>query len=259
MKCGICGFTNAPQETVCLNCGQPLPVERLDDAPSQVLRALRDGMFLAICILITVAAGLKVLAGDGFDVIYTLLTVFLWLTYTQAQKGIADSKHLRCISGTVYANYVITFVAAVLVAVLGSVLALALAALGGNTNQWNGLLDMLGEDVLGGLSQVMLGLAGGVLLLVSAVVSIGMIVVNIFSMRYIHRFAKSLYQSVDNGVLRLQHSRAAKIWLFVSGGILSLSAVVALCSAQLIGAACDGAAGAAAILAGLMIGKYFPE
>ena len=48
-----------------------------------------------------------------------LITVFLWLTYADAQKGFANEKHLQFISGTVYAQYVIMNVVSAILIVCG--------------------------------------------------------------------------------------------------------------------------------------------
>ena len=52
----------------------------------------------------------------------------MWLTYAQARKGILDSTHLRSLSGTTFAVYVINYVAAGCVAFVGIMIAFALTA-----------------------------------------------------------------------------------------------------------------------------------
>ena len=71
------------------------PVQTVAD---RVLPALKDGIFLAICILMS-ASCLISLSMDSIPLINILATVFLWLTYAQSRKDIVDAKHLRCVSG----------------------------------------------------------------------------------------------------------------------------------------------------------------
>ena len=121
MKCPNCGFESERNYPTCSQCQAEI---QANPVAQKILRPLKDALFLVICILMS-ASCLLSLAADNVPLIEILLTVFLWLTYAQSCKGIADAKHLRCISGTVYADYVITYVAAGLVLVLGLIAAAA--------------------------------------------------------------------------------------------------------------------------------------
>ena len=68
------------------------------------------------------------MAADSFSVINILLTVFLWLTYASARKDKVPTDHLRFISGTLFAQYVILFVAAGLCLLVGVIFAIAFNA-----------------------------------------------------------------------------------------------------------------------------------
>ena len=92
----------------------------------QLLPALKDPLFLVVCILLSISCLLSLSAGS-VPLIDILITVFLWLTYAQARKDIADAGHLRCVSGALYAQYVIVYVVAGLLLVVGVILMLYFA------------------------------------------------------------------------------------------------------------------------------------
>ena len=66
---------------------------------------------------------------DSVPLIHILITVFLWLTYAQSRKDVADAEHLRCVSGAVYAQYVIVYVAAGLCLLAGVIFAVSFSFL----------------------------------------------------------------------------------------------------------------------------------
>ena len=128
MKCKNCGFENEQGVEYCVNCGEslacdcaPMPVEAvsLNPAADIVMNALRDKLFLVLCVLMTASCAMSIIT-SGVSLIYILITIFLWLTYADAQKGFANEKHLRVISGTVYAQYIIINVLSVLLLVSGA-------------------------------------------------------------------------------------------------------------------------------------------
>lgn len=245
MKCPKCGFESEVNYPVCPQCQaeiQPNP------AAQRILPALKDTLFLIICILVSLSCVLSI-SLDNFSVIDILIAVFLWLTYAQSRKDIADAKHLRCISGAVFANYVINYVWAGLVVLVG----VLFAALIGNLSALEGLLTDVADTDLSAVTEMLSVVPSVLILVVFLVVGAVMVVFNIFSLRYIHRFAQSVYKSIEAGVTDLKHTNAAKIWLFVYGGLsaldcLSADGVTALLLAAVNCAAC--------ILAGILINKY---
>ena len=110
-------------------------------AKAKILPALKDKLYLVICILMTVSTGLSIIAGS-LPIIEILLTVFSWLVYSAAKKDVADTKNLRCISGAVYANYVIMNVAAVILIVCGLLFGVAFSAIADNMDL---VMDSIGE------------------------------------------------------------------------------------------------------------------
>ena len=83
-----------------------------------------------------------------------------------------------------------------------------------------------------------------------------MLAINLFSTRYIHRFAKSVYQSIETGTLELKHAKTTYCWLFAFGIIGGIGFLGTLGSGDLIAILSNGATCAASIIAALLIKKH---
>ena len=253
MKCHQCGFDSELDYPVCPQCQaqiQPNP------AAQSILGALKDSLFLVICILFSISV-VMALANDSLSVPNILIAVFLWLTYAQGRKDIADAKHLRCVSGAVYANYVIAYVAAGLILVVGIICTVAFGLIAGDPSLMEGMLADVTDVDLGALTEVFAVVPSALILVVFVIVAAIIVVLNIFSLRYIHRFAQSVYKSIEAGALNLKHVNAARNWLFIFGGFSAISFLSALSDGLVTSALNTGADAAACILAGLLIRKYF--
>ncbi len=262
MKCSHCGYESNEDFIYCTNCGTAVsgaPAVSLNPAADKVLGALTDKLFLTICILMSAASALAVVSGS-LPVINILITIFLWLTYAQSLKGFADPNHLRCISGTVYANYVVINVAAIILIVAGAIFALTFGIAADAVE----LLEMIELELNNaGVDLGSFGLAEGVLSIIGwalgfAFVIAGaiLLVFNLLGMRKIHRFAKSVYQGILTQNTEFENPQAVKNWLIffaVCGCISTLSSL----SADLIAALSNGCVAATEILAIIMIKKYF--
>ncbi len=255
MRCTHCGFENEQDFRFCPSCGgaaqQEAPLQKQPCA--SILDALKDSLFLAICILMS-ASCLLSLSEGGLPLISILSTVFLWLTYAQSRKDIADWNHLRCISGTVFAQYVINYVTAGLLLLMGVILAAVFGLLAGATELYDLVLEELGEFPMA--AELLASLSGGLLFAVCALAAAVIIVFNILSMHRIHRFAKSVYQSVQTQTEELQCVKAAKTWLFVIGVVSAPGALSSLASGELLAGLAGGCSSAAAILAAILIGRH---
>lgn len=262
MKCNKCGWETVENNDFCSQCGERLIVEEasVGTFTAKLLSALRDPLFLVVCILLS-ATCLMTLATGSIPLIEILITIFLWLTYAQARKGIADANHLRCVSGTVYANYVISYVAAGLVLVAGAIVAVALNAVQGSMGDlWNEIIgDLAQEESFSLIMEILPVISGTVIFLSCAIVAALLVVINIFTMRYVHRFAKSVYRSIGQNTSEIKYANAAKIVLFILGGFSAVGALSSLFSFQLGGFLANAASGGCSIIAGLLIHKYLSK
>lgn len=257
MQCTRCGFQCDEGLRFCPNCGLPLP-RPLNQGCTQILQAVSSTLFLLICIFISATVVFSISMGS-MPLIQILLAVFLWLAYAQAKKGNPDPGQLRCVSGTLYAEYIITFVGAGCVALCGILVSFLFSALTSDPTILTYSLQQAGLDQA--TIQTVEYYLGLITAVPTALIMIGflvaavlMVVINIFSLGTIHKFAKSVYQSLETGNVQLKKVKAAKVWLFILGGLNALSAVSILAtsvSSFLI----YGCSAAAAILAGVLVGQ----
>ena len=260
MKCNYCGFESENNFIFCPNCGKEAPVEVYGDenpAANIVLNALKDKLFFIICILLTVASAGTLLLGN-INVLSILATIFIWLVYNASTKNIADAKNLRCVSGTFYAYYVIVNVTAIIVAVCSFITLLFSGIIFSSALLAGNLANELGNelaDLLGPLS-FLLAASPILIFIVFLAVAAILVLLSIFGLRNIHKFLKSLYESVQSGIIAFTKCKTAETWLMVFGVLGAISSLSELSSSVL--AFCSSAALAAVqIIASLLIKKYF--
>ena len=269
MKCNNCGFEYDDSLRVCPNCEpslQPAAIS-LNPAADKVCAAITDSLFLVMCILMSASCLFGLLAG-GLPILNILFTIFMWLTYAQAHKGILDSTHLRSLSGTTFAVYVINYVVAGCVAFVGIMIAFALSVI----SQTPDLLDeiksaaeledpVFAEQAMNIITNygALIGVIVGVVIIVIAAI---MIVLNILGYNKVHKFAKSVYQSIDMNTIGFQNAKTAKVWLYIIAAFTIVSAILNMPNTEfeglvyLIAEICFALT---AIFAGVLIGKYLQE
>ena len=199
MKCNKCGFEAAQGNTFCPQCGEQMAhnVAPHGTFTTQILAALKDPLFLVVCILMSVSCLMSLSAGS-VPLINILITVFLWLTYAQSRNDIVDAKHLRCVSGALYAQYVISYVVAGLMLVMGVLFAVGFGIISGSAgNFWDMVLGELAQDesVLL-LLELLPSISATIIIIACAIVSAIVVVVNVFITRYLHR---QLYSRICQG------------------------------------------------------------
>lgn len=264
MKCANCGFENEQGFEYCPSCGTSataVPAENISVNPAgdRVLMALKDRLFLTICILLSTSSVLS-LATNSLPLLNILFSVFLWLTYAQSRKNIPDVQHLRSISGVTYAYYVIMNVVGIMFIVCGVVFGAVVGAFTGSGE----FLDVLEESFLeAGVSVAELGIpleslgavgwGFGIAFILAGVM---VLITNLLGIRKLHRLAKSVYVSVDYCVFNIENARGAKNWLifFGVGGVISATSTIA--NGDLIGALAVGTDAAAVIIASVLVNKY---
>jgi hypothetical protein len=268
MKCNKCGFESERGTQFCVNCGQPCndnntqivePVS-INPAADKILGALKDNLYLVLCIIMS-ASCIFSISADGLPLINILTTVFLWLAYVDARKGIANENHLRSVSGTVYASYVITNVACIILIVCGLLFGVLFSIVASAEEVIDELQYALSEYNLGeyGLNVgdipkqyvTILGWAVGFVFVFAAVIGL---LVNILGMKKIHRFAKSVYQGIIYQNPNFENARAVKNWLVFFAVCSSISTLSTITSIYAFGTACSTAA---LIIAAILVNKYF--
>lgn len=260
MKCNHCDYESEQEFKFCPLCGGAGAVEATaqNTLGEKFLAAMKDRLFLAICILLTVSAGVALFSGS-FNVLSILMTVFIWLIYAASRKDTVDTNHMRNLSGTIYAEYVINNVAYILLGVCGVIVGFALTALTGNQALMNSIKDQLIYDnpmvdmIFGAITAV----SGWVITLaILLAVALGL-AFNILGLRKIHRLAKAAYQSVENPDPQLvEKAQKANTWLWVFGILGAVGAVSSLAAFAISGFLTSGSSAAAYIIAALLVKKY---
>ncbi len=246
---------------ICPNCdgNEQIEVISLNPAADRVSAAIKDGLFLVMCILMTVSCVLGFSPG-GIPVLNILFTIFMWLSYSQTRKGMLDSTYLRLLSGTTFASYVINYVLAGCIALTGIGFSLISSVIA----QTPDLLEelKLSLDVeYPTISEFVINLiknSGGIIAGIFIVIAALVVVLNIFCYGKIHKFAKSVYQSIDMNTIGFQNVTLAKVWLYIIGGLGILSAVFNM-NAGGITMIAELCTALSAIFAGVLIGKYLQE
>lgn len=247
MKCNQCGYESEQVFPTCPSCGmQSQPV---NTAAAKILPALKDPLFLVLCILMSVSC-LFGMASGNFSVITVLLTVFLWLSYAGARKDKLPTNHLRFISGTVFAQYVIVYVIAGLFLLLGVVFALVFNALVDDTELMQGILSgfITSPADLAIFTEALGMISGGVVVVIFGLISILLVVINVFSMRYYHGFAQSVYKSLESGTLALKYVKASRAWFIVTAVCTGFSVL-----SSLLGSGADAALGSNSTNLGIVL------
>ncbi len=282
MKCTYCGFETEDNSIYCVRCGRQLQAETLSLNPmaDRVSNLFTDGLFLVICILMSANAAFTLFCGS-IPVFQVLFAIFLWLCFAQGRSGFVDQTHIRSLSGTVFAYYIVQFVGAGLLSLLGLFFSAVFSLI---TNSSFFYEDLAAEMEFESLAEAelfegLMGMMGGFFLIIILIMAAGIILINIFGIRKIHKFIQSLYQSVEINENRIVFAKAARTWLIVLGSInlaasfISIVAVVPLATlveeassntvtvfsgAQAIFSVVAGASySLCVIFAGVLINKHF--
>ena len=270
MKCENCGFEALETFKFCPACGKEVEnrteeaaviteyVETVIENPmaNKFLAAVKDKLFLAICILLSVSC-IFAIAAESLPIIEILITIFSWITFAQGRKGIADDEHLRCISGSVYANYVLMNILSGLLIFLGGLVALAFALIGSQPELVNEIIREITINVPDFLSvpQELYAMVGWIFGFAFILMAVIILIVNLCGFRKIHRFIKSVYQGIRTQSPVCANPASAKGWLIFFGVCSALSALTFISdTASAIYSACSSAV---AIISAILIKKYF--
>ena len=278
MKCSACGTDCADSARFCTNCGNELatavtveetrPETERDSADTafhaeefrtetnsfvSYLLGIDRRLFLAICILISVST---VLSLPSFPVFKILFTIFFWIIYAKLVKGEVDAANLRCVSGTLFAEYVVNWCLIGLL-LLAAVICLCSAGLIGSAAA---VIPSLIDGEFSALTPILSGsfsIGVGVVFVVLLLIAGGMIFFNVSAHRSFHHFVKSLYKSAESGTNLIEKAKTAKGWMMALGIIVGIGAVFCLFGAELVGFLVSGADAAAYFIGYVILKKYF--
>ena len=118
---------------------------------------------------------------------------------------------------------------------------------------WSELAQMPGLEMV---ATILSSFSGIMFLIVCTLGAIAMVVFNIFTMRYLHKFVQSLYRSVEQDADQFKYVKAAKIVLFVLGGLLAVSTLTCLISYDINDCIINAAGCSCYIVAGLLVHKH---
>ncbi|MBQ7045532.1 MAG: zinc ribbon domain-containing protein [Clostridia bacterium] len=223
MRCINCGFDFPDNTEFCPNCGCAAPKPQgnsffnaASSAAETVTNVLRDPLFLVICILISASTVIGLL-NNTFNIFNILYAIFLWLVYFNSKKEAVDSKLLRNLSGMVFAVFIFNFVIIGIFFLAGITVAAAINLVGSDPELLNQVLNYIGEFDPASIDAFkdLLSLSGFFFFSVFTVLMALSGVLNFFSYKKIHNFAKSVADSVQNGVLDLKSITATKVWLII--------------------------------------------
>ena len=235
MKCNNCGFEHEEAKNFCPKCGNSLTYEviSLNPMADRVSVIFKSGMFLTICILLTAGSVFSLLSGGGIPVFPILYSIFLWLCYAQGKKGFTDQTHLRSISGTTFAYYIVEYVAAGLLVLCGLLCMLGTSAV---SEELIYLLEAEGL-ISSELPYNMLGLLCVILSVILLMSAVAVILINVFGVRKIHKFIQSVYKSIEYNQNQIVCAKTARTWLIIFGSFGIASAFLSLLSLSTISAA----------------------
>ena len=234
MKCVKCGYENQQYFEFCPCCGESANanIVSLNPVADRVLCALKSGWFLTICILTSVSCILG-FSNDGLPVFNILFTIFLWLVFAASRKDIADARYIRNVSGTVFAYFVVGWVLTGLLIFFEILIALVFSVASNNIDfsqiLYESLLEndipvLITEEILNIFSSLSVWFFIIFFLLLIAFVYI----FNVLAIRKIHKFVQSVYRSIEMCTFNFVKAKAARNWLFVLGGLQTLSALATI-------------------------------
>lgn len=272
MKCSYCGYESPTDYQYCPQCGTVIEKKDTDFSPPpqpeftyetptpqpehKIVTALKDTLFLAVCILVSVCCGLSVLSG-GLPIIRIFLAVYMWVAYAQTKNNTLNPNHIRNISGTVYASYILNNVLAVFVIIGGFGFSFAMSYIMSNQEMLDLFYQELeavgGSQIVSIFSKVLVNFAGLIGIAMS-VIGIILIVINIIGRKSIHNFVKSIYLNMGMPTEQIQKASNAHVWLIVFGILNALSAFSSENTMLLLS---EGAFSAALIITAILVKKYF--
>lgn len=261
MKCPHCDYERTKAFAYCPKCGKPSTRddEPVDVCPTpRILSFIKDDLFFVVCILLTAGVGCTMLSG-GFNALTLLITIFAWLTYVGGRKNVVEHKHIKVISGSVYAIYVIKNILGVLVILCGIVYSLMMLGLpllsGLNIEEF--ITDELGPMIM--VSGAVLALISAMAMFLGAIlIALGILtlILNVAGRKKLHALIQSIYKNAEAGEENLVGVNKAQPWIIIFAVLLILSAVSYITNGNIFGFLSESAFAAALIICNILVSKH---
>ncbi len=217
----------------CTSCGEPAgagaPPE--ESKPSALASAFAGNLFLAICVLISIATVLM------FDLVHVLFAIFCWVIYYSAKKDELNVPMMRAVSGTVFAGRIIYFIGAITLLLCAGIVMLCAVLIppeivGEIQAQYAELIAILEQEgvpayaieiVMGLLSygiKELLGMLAGFLAGMGAY----LLVLGIL-WGGIHKFTKELYTTAETGATEFANAKKCATCMMAAGVVMAVFAL----------------------------------
>jgi hypothetical protein len=216
---------------------------------------IKDNLFLAVCILQSVATAVP-LFGDfkSFNILTLLITIFLWIIFADSKKGeLPNPSRIRVISGVLCAYKILLYVAAGLCALLGVICFFSASAF------IKYFTDAFSEsaEITTDLDKI-LSVGGWVIGIAFLFVAVFIAVLTYFSYAKMHGFVRSCYTNIQNGYNSLDNRNVTSIWLIIFAVLLGIGALGSLAESP-ITAVVNGVNCATCILSYILLKKYYSQ
>ena len=215
---------------------------------------VKDNLFLATCILHTVATALP-LFGEfkGINVILIIIAVFLWIIYAESKKGLPNPARIRIISGCIYATKVVLYVLGGLLALMGIISFFS-------TKPWIKLFtDAFDAGTIPSDDfERFFSIGGWIIGITFIFAALLIIILTYFSYGKIHKFVKSCYENIQSGVDALENRNTTSVWLIVFAVFIGITALGSITSDP-VSSIAFGCQAATCVISHLLIKKYYYE
>ncbi len=252
MICKNCNQQCADTDVFCSNCGATLEKETAAPASEPVVsqpvisnevnpvvqkwqQIFSHSLFLVMAILVSCSAVFSLFSGS-VKVIPILFTIFFWIIFASAKKNEVSAKHIRWISGTIYAQKIVNWVIVGVLGFLALISIFSASMLGEILDTFNYNFD---REVYAIIAEVGLSAFFVIFAIVLLLIAAAVVVINLLYISPAHQVAKSLYY----GFIDVNKLRTIKTWSLVLGIIAGVGALVSIGDgfASFISSACVAA------------------
>lgn len=207
----------------------------------KIRQALRGQSLAVAAIFLTASIICKVIGGFiadesaalSIEILSLLLCIALWVARGNAKhEDRFTGRGLRLASGVYYAMFIIFWIAAGLLILVGVIMLIGKEQVGnaiinGSSNVISGLFDSVVADIPGAQElfteqSFATALASGAAVMCFIAAAI-FLIGNYLYVRKVHKFIKSLRATIASGENQIRHEKGTKIWMLIIGiaGLIS--------------------------------------